>query len=217
MIINTFSKHVTLKIAKELSLDSQKQEIIEYGMIGLLSQLLSIVLLLITSYCLNMIKEMIMIAGCSAILRKYSGGAHCSSSLKCALLSMVTVPLFVYLGRFFYGLRPTTQILIVFIVGLTSLIITYVYSPKDSPSKPIKNKDMIRKLRIKSISFCIIIFFASIVLFLFNLGQISVLITLGIFSQSLTLTKLGQAYINAFDKLLNILYFERRYIHEKVC
>lgn len=78
MLMNDISRFVASKIANELSLSSEKQEIIEYGMISLLSEFLSLSFLLVTAFVLNMGQEILVATIFSITLRKYSGGTHCS-------------------------------------------------------------------------------------------------------------------------------------------
>lgn len=205
MWINKIANKMASKIGKELSLSNEKQEIIEYGAISLLSQLLGIILILIAASILNIVRESIVVTLCSMLLRKYSGGAHCSSPIRCGLLSTIVVPLLVYLGKYIYTFQAPIYIIIVVSLEILSIIIFYLYAPKDSPSKPIKNKDKIKKFKIKSVYLSFFILLISISLFYFNLGQISILAALGVFNQAFSLTKLGYIFIESFDKLLKII------------
>lgn len=205
MSINSVSKSIALKIGKELDLSIDKQEIIEYGTINLLSQSLSIIVLFIVALILQILREAIVIAFCSALLRKYSGGAHCSSPFRCAMLSVVVVPLLSFLAQYIYSLPPSACLLILVLVGLVSIAIFYLYAPKDSPSKPIKNKNKIAKFKMKSVIVSTSIVIISIVLFYLNVGQVSALAILGLFNQAFTLTKPGYISIEIFDKMLKFI------------
>jgi len=196
------SKTIAVRIARELDLPAERQEVIEYGALGLLSQSLSIFLLLLCAYILNMVKEVLILVFCSAILRNYSGGAHCSSPLRCALLSVIAVPLLVVISKFIYGLGPVIYIITIILISLISICIYYIYSPVDSPSKPIRNKDKIKRLKFRSVVLSLFFLGLSMFLLLINHGQTSVLITLGVFYQAFTLTMFGHLYVGFFDKTL---------------
>lgn len=205
MSINSLSKASAEKIARELSLPLERQQIIEYGMIDLLSQLLSGAVLLVVAYSFAMIKDVLMLAVCGALLRKYSGGAHCSSPMRCALLSSIVIPMWVLLARFLYGFGSLIYVPVFIIVDLISIAIIFVYSPKDSPSKPIRNREKIEKLKLKSVLLSIFISLISIGLFYYDFGQASTVISFGVFNQAFTLTKPGQRFIKSFDDLLKFI------------
>lgn len=205
MSVNSISKKITLRIARELKLSSEKQAIIEYGLISLLSQMMTIFLLLIIAYGLNIVIETIVIGLCSAILRRYSGGAHCSSPLRCSLLSIIVVPILVLLAKLIFELQPIIHIAFILTMNLFSIIIYIVYAPQDTPTKPIKNESKIRNLKFKSFLSAFIILIICTSLLYFNFPFIAILMTLGVLNQSLTLTKVGKSYINQSDRILKIV------------
>ncbi|KPU44537.1 accessory protein regulator B [Oxobacter pfennigii] len=205
MSVHRISKFISSKISRELSLPSDKQEIIEYGTIGLISELLSMFSILVTALIFNMVFEAAIITFCSAFLRKYSGGAHCSSPLRCALLGAVVVPVLVLLGRLVGTLDFVTLIAIIVFINLICITIFSIYSPVDSPSKPIKNIHKRKILRLKAVTLSVVLFLTSALLLYLNFGQVSALITMGMSNQALTLTKPGHVGIKFFDKLLSIV------------
>jgi len=205
MSINSISQALSSRIAKELSLSDDRREIIQYGLVYLLSQLLTIVLLLIVAYALKITNEVIILALCSALLRKYSGGAHCSSPLRCSLLSIVTVLLLVLLSKCIYSLNPIIIIAFVVLINLLSVTIYFIYAPQDTPSKPIRNARKKKILKTKSVIISIFMLLICTSLLYFNFIYTSILISLGSFNQALTLTKPGKVYVNFSDRILKFL------------
>jgi len=206
MSINSISKAVSQKIASELSLPKERQEVLQYGMILLLSQLMTFILLAAEAYVLNMVKEFLILAACGAVLRRYSGGAHCSSPLRCSLLSLITIPLLVLVARFICTLNSWINISIVVIVNMISMGIIYKYAPKDSPAKPIKNIEKIKRLKLRSLFISSVVTVGSLVLLFFSYGHVSILMTLGTINQAISLTKPGSKYIHTFDRILRKLH-----------
>ena len=120
-------------------------EIIQYGLHGLYLSLTKIVVLIIISYFLGQLKEYIIFSLLFGILRMNSFGMHAKKSWMCWV---TTIPVLILLP--FLAIHITIPNIIKLLVGLVLILYIYKYSPADTHKKPIINKDIRRKYKIKA-------------------------------------------------------------------
>ena len=120
-------------------------EIIQYGLHSLYLSLTKIVVLIIISYFLGQLKEYIIFSLLFGILRMNSFGMHAKKSWMCWV---TTIPVLILLP--FLAIHITIPNIIKLLIGLMLILYVYKYSPADTQKKPIINKDIRRKYKIKA-------------------------------------------------------------------
>lgn len=152
--------------------------------------------------------EALIISFVEAILRKYSGGVHASTPFNCILIGIIVAVLPGYLIKSI-NLNINYIVFIGAITYIISLIIIYKLAPVDSPNKPIKKEQKIKKLKKSSLivlSIYMIIVCYNIVMYYISNSQIfliySVCIYAGILWQVFTLTRYGHILVGILDSLL---------------
>lgn len=222
MNLELLSKNLSNKLQKELQIDDEKKSIIEYGIYAFIQMFISVFLVAIFGYIFDVFLESLIISFVGAILRKYSGGAHASTSLNCSIIGVIftVIPSYI-IKKYYYNINYIIFIGIVWCI--VSYIITYKLAPVDSPNKPVKKIDKIRRLKRGSI--VIITIYMIIVIFNIALYYItknnsflvySLCVYIGASWQIFTLTKCGHNTINIIDSLLiKIVELKRRNRNEK--
>ena len=223
MYIEKICKNISDKLQSELNLDDDKKSIVEYGIFALFNMGISILLVALTGLLIGVIVESLIISFTGAILRKFSGGAHASTSISCSILGVIISVLPAKVIK--YCTFNTYFIIIIgFFIFAISYFIIYRLAPVDSPNKPIKKLEKIKKLKkgsiiILTIYMVIVIF--NIIIYYITKNNIflvySICIYVGTLWQVFTLTKLGHIIVNILDLILiNILNILRGSKNEKI-
>ena len=203
--IGNLSDRLAEKIAKEISLDDEKKDVIAYGIFGMLQIALSILLVVIFGILFNVAIEALIISFSIAILRKYSGGVHASTPNLCAiigtLICIVGALVILKVQSTFY-----LSLILGAIIFIISYYLIYKLAPVDSINKPIKNIKRRKDLKRKSIIILTIyLFIVMLLLFTYiNLKSEKMItycicIYLGIVWQVFSLTKIGHIVLGYLD------------------
>ncbi|MDF2676816.1 MAG: accessory regulator AgrB [Bacillota bacterium] len=208
--IEKVSDIIASKLATKLIMDSNEEEVLAYGAFLLIQTIMSILLVLVFGFVFNVIIEIIIISVSASILRKYSGGAHATSPINCAIIGMIVFGvLSLLVKQFLFNFIFWHLTLIIIVSFVIDFYIIYKYSPVGTVTKPLKNE--IKRKRLKRISInCVIgLFISSIILlsiYLYTkqiiLINIATCISVGVVWQSITLVSLGQKIIDFMDKVL---------------
>lgn len=206
--LENLSKNVTGKLKKQLELDEEKASIIQYGLYAFFHMALSILLVAITGGIFKVAPEALLISFIISIFRKYSGGAHASTALNCAIIGVIisVLPALI-ISRISVDVKYI--LLIGIIIFIISIFLTYRLAPIDSPNKPIRKKEKVKRLKkgsVITLTFYIILVLLNVLIYLYNYNKIFLVycscIYIGIIWQVFTLTKLGHMVIGMIDALL---------------
>ena len=144
-----------------------------------------------------------------SVMKKYSGGAHCTSPNRCLVTGTILSYLFVLIGKGIINLQVKISYIIILILLIHSFIILYKKCPVGSKNKPLKRKEIRIKLRKRAFfiySIWVILFIINIVLnkkiVIIDLNYIVIFLSLGLYMQILSLTFVGNKFILFIDKLL---------------
>ena len=176
---------------------------IRYGIEVLLGGIFQVVLLLAIASGLGLVYQTLGILLASALLRRYSGGAHCTAYYRCTLTSLITFLPLAYLTKL---LLPYNNPVITCCAVIVVLTIAWIQAPVDNPTKPITDPVQRQVLRKKSlITAAFLCLAAAGLLFIFPLGSTAIM--MGLLWQSITLTAPGHMYMSLWDNIF--LYIEK--------
>lgn len=155
-MINKLSKIFTDKMLANGNIDKEEQELYIYGFFVLISNLLYISLVCILGLIFQCFVESIIFYIAFQFIRKYAGGYHASTEAKCEFLS--TLSLVICIGMIKISKLYEIEFYMI-ILSFVSVVSIVIFSPIDTPEKPLSEKEFIyfrRISRIISISiFCI--------------------------------------------------------------
>ena len=209
--IEKFAEVVASKVSAKLSIeDIDKQEVLAYGTFVLIQTLISIIMVAIFGIIFNVFIETIIISFAASILRKFSGGAHATSPMNCALISM-----FIFGGQALLVKHYVMNIDVLYLVmGVTlafifTFHIMYKYSPVGTVTKQLRNENTRKRLKRKSIKFVLLLFVINIFVITMylkteriHLLTIAICISVGVVWQSITMVSLGHKIIDRLDDVL---------------
>ncbi|KMT23189.1 accessory gene regulator ArgB-like protein [Clostridium cylindrosporum] len=139
-------------ISKELNFDGDKRDVIVYGIFAILQITLSIVITSVFGLFLGVLLESLIVSFATAILRKYSGGAHANTPGKCIVIGTIVCVLPTFLiTKLIYDFNIYIVSLIGIIIFIGTYYLIYMFAPVDSVAKPIRNQDKRKKLKKGSI------------------------------------------------------------------
>lgn len=219
--LEDFSRKIAGNIKNNLDLDEDRTSIIQYGLHAFFHMALSIIMVMIVGAIFNIMIEALLVSFVISIFRKYSGGAHASTSVNCAIIGVIisVVPALIISRS---KVNVNWSILIGLIIFITSIAITYRLAPVDSPNKPIRKKEKIKRLKKGSIiilTMYSIIATLNILLYYYTKNNRFLIfcncIYIGVIWQVFTLTKIGHRVMKIIDSLFIKFKKERRYENEK--
>lgn len=208
--IEKLSKIIATKISNNLSIDNDHEEVIAYGAFALLQTMVSIFAVVVFGVIFDVLLEALVISFSAATLRKFSGGAHATAPMSCALIGMIVfgglallVKNFIIKIDFIYlAVIMTSAFVLVF-------YIMFKYSPVGSVNKPLKKEATRIRLKKQSLKYvlCLLILIILLILVYLKIKNIyllsvAVCITTGFVWQSITLVSLGRLIIEKLDKAL---------------
>nr|WP_295605285.1 accessory gene regulator B family protein [uncultured Terrisporobacter sp.] len=188
---------------------SDEFEILKYGVFAVLHISMAFLFTILFGILTNTLYEIVTITLIGTILKRYSGGVHCSSPNRCLVTGIIVSYIFVLIGKYMINVKWELNYIICVIMLVHSFFILYKKCPVPSENKPL-NKEKTRKiLRRKSFFIyfiLVVIFIANMLLNLFNIYMMLnfevLYIILGLYMQTLSLTLVGSDFILFLDKVL---------------
>lgn len=199
------SKNIGMKLCK----NDEEIAVINYGIFVILHTSITIICMLIIGVITRSTVEIMTIAVCSAVLKRYSGGIHARTPFRCLVLGVSMATIFTYCTKIIvnrFNLIQFTMFLVLSIV--ISYYVLYRRCPIGSKQKPLKNETKRRQLRKKSFEimaifmiFIFIFYIVYIVLYEEIFKSLCTSIVFGILVQVFALSKIGEKIIINTEKI----------------
>jgi accessory gene regulator B len=205
-----FASASALYLKRELKLNQDQTEIMAFALDICYSAILSFLAVFLISQLLFKVTSYAMTAMITvAVIRVFTGGAHCSSSARCLTAGIVTYPVFGLFIKFMVPLISDVNngflLLFVVVAGLFAAICIHLWAPAETPGKPISTK-LARQVLINGafIMTALVSSFAFLGVGFKKIDSgIAISAILGLIWQGFSLTPTGYRFINFLDNLLN--------------
>ena len=208
-ITENLSDKIAFKLCGSKDKSSDEFEVLRYGVFAFLHICIAAILTILFGILTNTLFQIVTISLVAGLMKRNSGGIHCSSPNRCLVTGIILSYIFALIGKSLININLGELYLIDVIILIHSFIILYKKCPVPSENKPLKKEGIREKLRKNS--FCI--YFVCIILFIFNiflnllnidlnLNSLVLCILLGIYMQMLSLTIIGSKSILFIDKAL---------------
>lgn len=212
MGVERLSLEISNKIGSKLNKSQEEKAVINYGLFVMLHTSITIIVTIIVGIITNSLKEMMIICTCSAILKRYSGGVHASSPMRCTIIGVsMCMGLALTTKTLVNSLNDVNLLLCLLIAISTCYYVLYKRCPIGSKQKPLKNENKRILLRKKSFnimnlySFIVLVLFIADKFFKYNLLKtIYISIIFGALIQIFSLSKFGGKVLSSIDNILNI-------------
>jgi len=199
----TCSEKITRLIAGQISLDEDKQQEFHYGLQVFSLTVAGVLIVLVFSWLLHCLPESLTAMLTVALLRSFAGGAHCTSPVRCTIVTAFTFSLLGMAADRLEAWQPFNLTLFVLLNSFLALTAVLLKAPVDSPAKPILTQQHRRFLR--RLSFLIVVALAVLqLIFLTNAAPREIIIAtgLGMLWEALILTGPGHGLMFVLDYLL---------------
>lgn len=196
------------KIGRGLNADDERIAVMAYGLTALL-QLVFILAASVLMGCLfGFLPEAMIVFLSVGFLRRLIGGHHSQSFNGCLVMSILCIGIFSALAHYVLPLCGMTAAYIASgaVYAVASLLI-FRLAPVDSPNKPVRRPDKIRRLRRSA--FAVMLAFAALTVLGLLYGSRSALclrcvwaLNLSVLWQAWMLTRSGAYVIGIIDRCL---------------
>lgn len=196
------------KIGTALDADQERIAVMAYGLTALLQLLLIFAAALLFGLVFGFLVEAMIVFFSVGFLRRLIGGAHAAKFDGCIVISVFCIALFSALAHYVLLLCGfwVTCVASVIIYILASCLI-YRLAPVDSPNKPVRAPEKIRRLR-RGAGVVMVVFSLLTVVMLFlqwkGYAFISYVwaLDLSLLWQTCMLTAIGRRLVNIVDHLV---------------
>ena len=173
------SKFIEFFVSNDI-IKNEDKEIYKYALNIILSSLIHIATVMILGLCFNLLIESLVFYFAYIVIRKFAGGYHANTQLRCFLASVISTLFILGLMKWVLLFDNIIIDFLIEVLGLVCTIIIGFLSPSDTDAKPLcdKEKRLYKKVTIL-ISFALLIL--SAVLFMFGINNMSYSIVLAIY------------------------------------
>lgn len=137
-MLNELGKRLTNTLINNNQIDESERCLYEYGFFIFLSNATYVIITLMFGSIFSILIESIVFYIAFSLIRRYAGGFHASSEMKCTLITTISI----FLCLLCTKLCETNNIQIPILV-LTSIatVLIFVLCPLDTPEKPLTKEE----------------------------------------------------------------------------
>ena len=185
---------LTNKIRKEMpDVDDERAEIINYGLHLIIGELPKNFIILGLSYFLGVFKLTLLTVILLLPYRASSGGFHLKTHIGCIVGTTLIYCGVEQISNYIIFNNQIIKIIIALSVWIFGMIMVHLYAPADTESVPILSKKERKQKKILSYIFLSV---AIIIACIIPNNEISNILILGYFVQSITITRLAYKLTN---------------------
>lgn len=208
-IMENLCNNIAFGLCQSKDKNCDEYEILRYGVFVFLHVCNAVILTIIFGLLTGTCFEICIISLMAALMKRNSGGVHCSSPNRCIITGIIISYMFVLIGKTLINVKLDILYILSIIILIHSFLIIYIKCPVPSPNKPLKKETTRKRLRKNALYIyfiCVILFIISILLNLlntnYNLNSLVLYIILGMYMQVFALTTFGSEFILFIDKVL---------------
>ncbi|SHJ60676.1 accessory gene regulator ArgB-like protein [Tepidibacter formicigenes] len=203
-MIEIICNKISLYFKKELNMEEEDREVIEYGLFAVIGSIFKIIMLIILGFIFGILKYILILSFSFALFRIFSGGVHSSTYKGCMIISLSIFTLFSVLIKIFekninYNIFSILSLSI--IIHSLYMIINFV--PNDNQNRIIKDELEKKKFKKLTLYLLVIYVFAMIIAVYFKVSYSLILSGfIGIFLQMISVYPKAYIVMNKFDNKL---------------
>ena len=192
-MIDKICDYLTNKIKNQMpEVDEERAEVINYGIHIVVGEIPKIFVFIIIAVILGVLKEFFITILIIFPYRAFSGGFHLKTHLGCIVGTSTFYCGIPYIAKMFsFDLK--TKIICTILIWIFGFIMCKLYAPADTENVPILRKKDRRKKQICSY---IVLTVTLTIGFFINNSLVSNIIILGMFGQTLLITRLAYKITN---------------------
>ena len=192
-MVDKICEYLTNKIRKQMpEIDDEKAEVINYGIQLIIGEIPKTFIFIVIAALLGVLKEFFITLLVIFPYRTFSGGFHLKTHIGCILITSLMYCGTAYISQFQLFNNNIKYILIP-IVWIFGMIMCKLYAPADTENVPILRK---KDRRVKQILSYITLTITLVIGLMIKNHMISNIIILGMFIQTLTITRIAYKLTN---------------------
>jgi accessory gene regulator B len=162
MIIRIASK-VVKRFVDNSVIDDTERELYLYGFFVLISQILYFILTIIFGILLDIVLQSVIFYVTFQFIRRYAGGIHASSELKCEVMTTTSIFLCLLCVKLSEMIDLQNPILV---LTLIATIAIFILSPLDTPEKPLTKEEFqyFRKISLLVLTIMLFVIIVSVII-----------------------------------------------------
>ena len=211
--IEKVSLNISNKLGDKLNKNDDEKAVLNYGLFIVIHTSLAILATIFIGILTNMVVEIMVISITAAYMKRYSGGIHSSSPLRCIITGVLFSFILSVICKYVMYNFSNNLITVVLGIGLfLSYYILYKKCPVASKNKPLKKESTRKKLRKKAFKLMTIYLVATLILYILNITQglywakiCMISIFLGILLQIFALTEIGNSTLKGLEKIYDFI------------
>ncbi|OPX88504.1 MAG: putative accessory gene regulator protein [Pelotomaculum sp. PtaB.Bin104] len=201
MSLYSISEKVAGYITTEANIKDSQVDSVRYGMEIILGALIKGLVLITTSFLLGIQVQVIIAFICGSLLRLTSGGAHCTSYLRCLGCGLVV---YLSIGKsaiYLEKLQAIDHFPTVLFLCVIMILCACLWAPGDVPYRPMNQKE---SLFFKGLSILLIAGWTAIAYLVFNKVNFSFIMSslLALLVQTFSFSPPGYFIIGKIDSML---------------
>lgn len=208
-LTENLSSRLAFYLCESKDNSSEEFAILKYGIFTFLHISMAAILTVLFGILTGTLFEIVVISLVGALMKRNSGGVHCSSPNRCVLVGIIVAYIFTLIGKSIIEIKQEYIYAICIIILVHSFIIIYKKCPVPCENKPLKKEETRKKLRKNAffIYFVFVLLFISNILlssiyFINTLNSLVLYAILGLYMQVSSLTTIGSKFILFLDKVL---------------
>lgn len=158
-MISKIASKVVGKLIDDSVVADTEQELYVYGFFILISQILYFTLTMIFGVLLSIVLESVIFYLAFQFIRRYAGGFHASSEIKCTLITTISIFLCLLCIKLCEINNIQMPILVLTIIAAISI---FILCPLDTPEKPLTKEEYKYFRKISWLILLLIVFTISI-------------------------------------------------------
>lgn len=152
------SSYLTEKLLSNGTISDEDKDLYIYGLFMLISHLIFFIIACIFGLILGCIFESIIFYIAFQFIRRYAGGYHASTETRCEIFSTLSILACIIIIKLSNTYDFQTVLLIITIL---SSVCIFVFSPLDTPEKPLSEKEF---KYFRKISWIILLVISSVII-----------------------------------------------------
>jgi accessory gene regulator B len=202
------SQIIARKIGDSLKLDDEKVAVMSYGLFGMLQVAVIFAASVIMGLIFGFFWEAMILFFSVGFLRRLIGGAHSQGLMSCMIISILSIAILSLLARYVlpaFGFVFAAAFSA--FVYLSASCLIYKLAPVDSPNKPVRAPEKIKRLRKSSFAVMLSFILLTVAALILQYKGIETApyifaLDLSVLWQSCMLTKLSHKLLSRFDRIL---------------
>lgn len=193
-MVDKICEFLTNKIRKEMpEIDDERAEVINYGLQNIIGEIPKLILTFVLAIVLDVFYLTFIAFVAVSAYRAFSGGFHAKTHLACIIFTNLFYIGNAYVSQLFVIEPYFVKYIVIGLVWLFSMFMIRLYAPADTENVPIlRKKDRRNKKNLSYITMTITLLVAVFI----KTPVISNIIIIGVFLQTLTITRIAYKLTN---------------------